>query len=254
MRSSSPIKINVRPRQMIIYTCILVALGVVTFSVSPGNDVSTFAWELFKGYSNEGLALTDFLYAYAWLAFPLLLILSFYEDERQSKNEAMIIRAGSWRAWRRMSDRMCKRFILSYWVCYVVVVLIVLAGLSAVYGYSPENAAKLGAYFEMEAGDFLGVLFATIPLRLAELLLMYELALAVFGLTANTIAAFLATIILPMACASLLPAVSPFGFSSAYNIFDALSGDRNHFITRIVSPAIVFAVLIIFNNIRRKYK
>ena len=237
----------------VIYVSILVALGVLP-QLGIGRDITEYAWNLLKGYSNESLTITEFLYAYALLAFPLLITLSFYEDEKQSKNEAMLIRAGSWRAWRRMSDKICRRFIFGYWACYAFISLVALLALYLIVGYSAENAMELGSYFDMGGTAFMGVCFVMIPLRLVELLLMYELALAVFGLTRNTIAAFLVTLILPVICAYVLPDLSPFGFSSAYNILNAFAGGGSRMAAITISPVILFGALIIFNNIRRKYK
>ncbi len=246
-------ELRVKPKTIVIYVSILVALGVLP-QLGIGRDITEYAWNLLKGYSNESLTITEFLYAYALLAFPLLIILSFYEDEKQSKNEAMLIRAGSWRAWRRMSDKICRRFIFGYWACYAFISLVVLLVLYLIFGYSAENAMEFGSYFDMGGTAFMGACFAMIPLRLVELLLMYELALAFFGLTRNTIASFLATLILPVICAYVLPDLSPFGFSSAYNVLNAFAGGGRRVAATVISPMILFGALIIFNNIRRKYK
>ncbi len=246
-------ELRVKPKTIVLYVITIVSLGVLP-QLGAGRDITEYVWNLLKGYSNESFIITEFLYAYAWFIFPLLITLSFYEDEKQSKNEAMLIRAGSWRAWRRMSDKICRRFIFGYWACYAFVSLVALLALYLIFGYGAENAMEFGSYFDMGGTAFMGVCFVMLPLKLVELLLTYELSLTVFGLTRNTIASFLVTLILPVICAYVLPDLSPFGFSSAYNVLNAFAGGVSRMVTIIISPVILFGALIIFNNIRRKHK
>ncbi|MCD8006506.1 MAG: hypothetical protein LUF29_05960 [Oscillospiraceae bacterium] len=200
-----------------LYLILLIALGVFP-QLSSAGSVVDFAWSLLKGCSAENVNLIELLYTLAWFALPLIQISVFWQAERERKNDAALLRTGSFRKWRTLTDRGCRRFIMRYWLCYAVLLTGTMAVLYFLYGYGAELAAEYCSYFGVTEAGFIAALLVAALLKLPELLLLYELSLALYRLSGNTVLSFFLPF-LGYGIGLLIPfRWYPFGISTAYRL------------------------------------
>ncbi|MCD8013495.1 MAG: hypothetical protein LUG99_10020 [Lachnospiraceae bacterium] len=234
-----------------LYLVLLIALGVFP-QLSSGGSLADFAWSLLRGYSAESVNLIELLYTLAWFAFPLIQISVFWQAERERKNDAALLRTGSFRRWRTLTDRGCVRFILRYWLWYVTLLASMMAALYFLYGYGAESAAEYYTYFGVSETNFIAALLAAVLLKLPELLLMYELSLALYSLFGNTVLSFFVPF-LGYGVGLLLPfRWYPFGISSAYQLLRLISGGWSGYAAAVLCMAGILVALKLFNIARRK--
>ncbi|MCD8125373.1 MAG: hypothetical protein LUE23_10180 [Lachnospiraceae bacterium] len=234
-----------------LYLILLIALGVFP-QLSSGGSLFDFAWSLLQGYSAESVNLIEFLYTLVWFAFPLIQISVFWQAERERKNDAALLRTGSFRQWRTLTDRGCVRFILRYWLWYVTLLAGTMAALYFLYGYGTEAAAEYYTYFGVSEANFIAALLASVLLKLPELLLLYELSLALYGLSGNTVLSFFVPF-LGYGVGLLLPfRWWPFGISAAYHLLQLISGGWSGYAAAALCMAGVLVALKLFNIARRK--
>ncbi|MCD8125942.1 MAG: hypothetical protein LUD82_00210 [Clostridiales bacterium] len=234
-----------------LYLVLLIALGVFP-QLSSGGNLADFAWSLLRGYSAENVNLIELLYALAWFAFPLIQVSMFWQAEAERKNDAALLRTGSFRQWRTLTDRGCQRFILRYWLWYAALLAGTMTVLYFLYGYGAESAAEYCTYFGVSETNFIAALLASVLLKLPELLLLYELSLALYSLSGNTVLSFFVPF-LGYGVGLLLPfRWYPFGISSAYQLLQLIPDGWSGYAAAALCMSGMLAALKLFNIVRRK--
>lgn len=234
-----------------LYLILLIVLGVFP-QLSSGGSLVDFVWSLLRGYSAENVNLIELLYTLAWFAFPLIQVSVFWQAEAERKNDAALLRTGSFRQWHTLTDRGCVRFILRYWLWYAALLAGTMAVLYFLYGYGAESAAEYYTYFGVSETNFIAALLASVLLKLPELLLLYELSLALYGLSGNTVLSFFVPF-LGYGVGLLLPfRWYPFGISAAYQLLQLISDGWSGYAAAALCMAGMLVALKLFNIARRK--
>lgn len=234
-----------------LYLILLIALGIFP-QLSSGGSLVDFVWSLLRGYSAENVNLIELLYALAWFAFPLIQVSVFWQAEAERKNDAALLRTGSFRQWCTLTDRGCVRFILRYWLWYAALLAGTMVALYFMYGYGAESAAEYYTYFGVSETNFIAALLAAVLLKLPELLLLYELSLALYGLSRNTVLSFFVPF-LGYGVGFLLPFHwYPFGISAAYQLLQLIPDSWSGYAAAALCMAGMLAALKLFNIARRK--